>query len=69
MATGRRLERLGIPILDLRPVFLEASPDPSVFFFLLDSHPNAMGHALAADATARWLIEEEMGPGEAETGR
>jgi len=68
-AMGRRMERLGIPLLDLRPVFLEASPDPSVFFFLLDSHPNAMGHALAADATARWLVEEGLGPREAGTGR
>jgi len=66
---GRRMGRIGIPVLDLRPVFLEATPDPSVFFFLLDSHPNAMGHALAADATARWLVEEGLGPRGAETGR
>lgn len=59
---GRRLEGDGIAVLDLWRVVVEAAPDPAVFYHVTDSHPNARGYALMAEATARWLMERGLVP-------
>lgn len=48
------LARLGVDVIDLRPLF-EASGRPLAFHFANDGHWNARGHRLAAEAIARRL--------------
>ncbi len=48
------LTRLGIAVLDLRPL-MEASGTPLAHHFANDGHWNARGHALAAEAIAKCL--------------
>ena len=47
------LDSLGIPYLDLLPVFRAA--DGASLFFPIDRHWNEAGHALAGEALASWL--------------
>ena len=42
--------RAGTPLVDLQEVFLTADVDPRDFYFQVDGHINALGHAAAADA-------------------
>ena len=44
-----------IPILDLLPIFKEASAEKSLYLEKDDIHPNAGGHETTARAIAEWL--------------
>lgn len=48
---------LGLPYLDLFPLFREARDCRALFFGHGDDHWNAAGQAMAAEATARWLAK------------
>lgn len=52
----KRCQADQIPCLDLTPTFAGA-PEIGALYWLGDGHWTAGGHALAAEATARWLIE------------
>jgi hypothetical protein len=52
-------ESLGIPILDLQPVFAENARVESLYFPII-SHWNADGHRVAADAIAEFLSREGL---------
>ncbi len=60
---GRRLaaicDELGVPFLDLNPVF-RSHEQPDVLFLRRNAHWSAAGHALAAQAVARRLAECEL---------
>lgn len=60
---GELLDQVGVPYLDLTPAF-EATGRSSDFFFPLDGHWNAAGHALAGEAVAEWLRTWVDGPGD-----
>ncbi len=53
---GELLTELGIPYLDLLPVFRAA--DGASLFFPIDRHWNEQGHELAGKAIVDWLVEE-----------
>lgn len=55
------LAPLGIPMLDLLPIFL-AAPDPGAIFFESTVHLTPAGHRLTADAIARFLESEGLLP-------
>ncbi|WP_412068230.1 SGNH/GDSL hydrolase family protein [Rubrivirga sp. IMCC43871] len=55
-----RLRALGIPTLDLLPAFRAVPGDPASLYLWSDGiHFSARGHAVAADAVARWRREPE----------
>ena len=51
-----------IPFLDVTPVFRAAAGKGADLAFPLDSHWTPLGHRLAADAIADWLIRERVFP-------
>lgn len=50
--------RTGIPLLDLTPPLLQASQQGVMPWFELDTHWNAAGHAVVANAMAAWSALE-----------
>lgn len=53
------LAPLGLPMLDLLPI-LRAQPDPAGLFFEENIHFTARGHAVVADALARFVAESGL---------
>ncbi len=51
---------LGIPCIDLLPVFREAAARNRVPYFPRNRFFNPEGHRIAADAIARWLVEHRI---------
>jgi lysophospholipase L1-like esterase len=54
-ALREELDRRGIAYLDLAPVFRAEASNGTPLYFEVDSHPNAMGHALIAQSIAARL--------------
>jgi len=57
---GSAAERLGIPALDLLPAFRGMSAE-ELWVHPTDHHPNEAGHAIAAEAIARFLRDPRNG--------
>ena len=53
------LAPLGLPMLDLLPV-LRAQPDPAGLFFTQNVHFTVRGHAVVAEALARFVLESGL---------
>jgi hypothetical protein len=56
---ARRGRELGYHVLDLLPVFLGRN-GPDLWVHPKNQHPNEIGHALAGEAIARFLLEEKL---------
>ncbi len=64
---GRRIQRWasarGVPLIDLLPVFRDAS-DPASLYFRVDAHWNDRGHEFAGRALAERLLSDKLLPAE-----
>ncbi len=64
-----RLRARGIPTLDLAEAFVQAGGDPAALYLWSDGiHWSARGHAVAADAVARWAATRQTARLGAEAG-
>jgi PAS domain-containing protein len=69
-ATRELAERVGIELIDLRPVFEQAAARGKFLYYRLDAHWNAEGREVAAAATAKRLKElMAIGPTETEPSK
>ena len=50
----------GIPFLDLTPVFRDAIKSNESMNWDLDDHWNNLGHQVAANAIASWLVDQQV---------
>lgn len=50
----------GVPFLDLTPVFRKAIQSNGNLNYELDGHWNDLGHQIAAEAIASWLLNEQV---------
>jgi hypothetical protein len=60
-AVANACRELGIPVVDLLPAF-EGKDGPSLWIAPDNGHPNIEGHAIAAEAIARFLAEQGLVP-------
>jgi hypothetical protein len=60
---GRTMEKLGVPVLDLRPALRAANGLLTPVFFKTDGHWNAHGQEVAADAALKSMVAGKLLPG------
>jgi hypothetical protein len=54
-----RIERAGIPSIDLMPVVLR-EPEPAGLYIPSDGHFSVRGHRVAGQAIAQWILDQGL---------